>query len=98
MENQTKFRKVNPSLDKAPNIGPFPADQVFPWAIIGGSSYYLFNVLLGLSWIWTGAIAGWGMSTWWILTANDSWRFLSKFIHPPTWTRGGTARGMRDEG
>ncbi|MGB7443438.1 MAG: hypothetical protein WA919_20425 [Coleofasciculaceae cyanobacterium] len=88
MEPNSKFRKVNASLDKQPKIGPFPADQFLPWIAIAGISYYLFKIALGLSWIWTGILAAWGMSTWWILTGSHSWRFLSKFIPVPNWVRG----------
>ena len=88
MENQTKFRKVNASLGKHPNIGPFPADQFLPWTVICGVSYYLFHVLAGFSWLWTGLLAAWGISTWWVLTGSKAWRFLSKFVPTPTWGRG----------
>ncbi|MGG6270984.1 hypothetical protein ACQ4M5_41800 [Leptolyngbya sp. AN10] len=30
----------------------------------------------------------WGSTTWWILTGNESWRFLTKFYRTPKWTRG----------
>ena len=81
-------RKVNPYLDKQPKIGPFPADQIVPWSIIIGVSYYLFKVFLGLNWVWTGMLAAWGIATWWILTASKGWRFLSKFVPVPFWVRG----------
>ena len=82
------YRKINPYLDQKPNIGPFPADQVIPWALIAGVSYYVFKVLFGLTWLWTGMLAGWGMATWWILTGSKGWRFLSKFVPTPHWGRG----------
>ncbi|MGD1874560.1 MAG: hypothetical protein ACFB02_16090 [Mastigocoleus sp.] len=83
-----KYRKVNATLGKQPSIGPFPAEQLVPWAIISGVSYYLVHGLLRLNWIWTIAIASCGIATWWILTANGSWRILSKFISVPNWIRG----------
>ncbi|BDA76227.1 hypothetical protein CAL7716_103930 (plasmid) [Calothrix sp. PCC 7716] len=86
-EKKTKFRTVNATLGKQPNIGPFPADQLVPWGIIGGISYYLCHGLLKLNWIWTCSVAFWLMSTWWVLTANGAWRILSKFIATPNWTR-----------
>ncbi len=85
--NKSKYRTVNATLGKQPNIGPFPADQLIPWAIICGFSYYFGNGLLRLNWVWTCAIAAWGISTWWVLTANGSWRILSKFVATPNWTR-----------
>ena len=87
MEDKSKYRKVNTSLGKLPNIGPFPADQLIPRAIICGLSYYLGHGLLKLNWVWTCSAAAWGIATWWILTANGAWYILSKFIAIPHWTR-----------
>jgi hypothetical protein len=87
MEEKLKYRKVNVSLGKQPNIGPFPADQLIPWVIICGISYYLAHGLFRLNWVWTCSIAAWGIATWWILTANGAWRILSKFVATPHWTR-----------
>jgi hypothetical protein len=87
-QNFRKFRSVNSTLGKAPSIGPFPAEQVVPWTAIFLSSYYVCKVIFGLSWLWTVIIAAWGMSTWWVLTGSKSWRFLSKFVSTPNWTRG----------
>ena len=90
MESEkSKYRKVNATLGKQPSIGPFPADQLVPWAIICGSSYYLAHGLLRLNWVWTISIAAWGISTWWVMTANGAWRILSKFVSTPNWTRVG---------
>lgn len=87
-EGNENFRAVNPSLGKAPKVGPFPSAQVVPWTAILLTSYYVCKVVFGLSWLWTGIIAAWGISTWWVLTGSKSWRFLSKFISTPNWTRG----------
>ena len=83
-----KFRAVNPSLGRQPKIGPFPAEQAIPWTVILFTSYYVCKVVFRLSWLWTGIVAGWGIATWWVLTGSKSWRFLSKFVSTPTWTRG----------
>ncbi|MGD2184383.1 hypothetical protein [Lusitaniella coriacea] len=82
------FRKVNPTLDKQPRVGPIPADQLIPWLLACGAAYYIGRLLLGLSWVWTGVVAAWGMSTWWILTAKGAWRFFGKFVAVPHWVRG----------
>ncbi|MEA5573422.1 hypothetical protein [Calothrix sp. UHCC 0171] len=87
MEDKSKYRKVNVALGKQPNIGPFPADQLIPWAIICGISYYLAHGLFRLNWVWTCSISAWGIATWWIITANGAWRILSKFVATPRWTR-----------
>jgi hypothetical protein len=39
-------------------------------------------------WLWTALMTAWGIATWWLLSGGRSWRFLSKFIGVPTWTRG----------
>ncbi len=90
-----EFRPVNQILGTQPSLGPIPADQIFPWIIIILLSYFIVNGFLGglftdawQKWLWTLLIAGWGMATWWILTGGKSWRFLSKFIGVPNWTRG----------
>ncbi|OKH39186.1 hypothetical protein NIES2101_35730 [Calothrix sp. HK-06] len=58
-------------------------------------AYFIVNGFFGgffsdewQKWLWTILIAGWGIATWWILTGGKSWRFLSKFIGVPIWTRG----------
>lgn len=86
-DTKSKARTVNATIGKQPNIGPFPADQLIPWVVISGLSYYLFYGFLRLNWVWTLALAIWGMSTWWVLTANGAWRILSKFLATPNWTR-----------
>lgn len=98
------FRPVNQILGTQPSLGPIPADQIFPWTIIFLISYFIINGFLGglfqnewHKWLWTLLISGWGMATWWILTGGRSWRFLSKFIGVPTWTRGvARYRSVRD--
>ncbi|BAZ21814.1 hypothetical protein NIES4073_26920 [Kalymmatonema gypsitolerans NIES-4073] len=97
-DRDKEFRPVNQILGAQPSLGPIPADQIFPWAIIALTSYFIVNGFFGSffadewqKWLWTILIAGWGMATWWILSGGRSWRFLSKFMGVPTWTRG-TAR------
>ncbi len=94
-ERDQEFRPVNQILGSQPSLGPIPADQIFPWLVIVLVSYFVINGVFGglftddfQRWLWTGLMAGWGIATWWILTGGRSWRFLSKFIGVPTWTRG----------
>ncbi|NJL11020.1 MAG: hypothetical protein HC908_14990 [Calothrix sp. SM1_7_51] len=95
MIDEKEFRPVNQILGSQPSLGPIPADQVFPWTIIALAAYFIVNGIFGglfqdefQKWLWVLLIAGWGMATWWILTGGRSWRFLSKFIGVPNWTRG----------
>ena len=85
-KHQKKFRTVNNTLGKSPNIGPIPADQFFPWSIAIFIAL-LLRQIFELDWIWTTLIAAWGISSYWILTANGSWRILSKFVNTPNWVR-----------
>jgi len=94
-ERDQDFRPVNQILGAQPSLGPVPADQIFPWLVIALTSYFMINGVFGglfaddfQKWLWTVLIAGWGIATWWILSGGRSWRFLSKFIGVPTWTRG----------
>jgi hypothetical protein len=94
-EREQDFRPVNQILGAQPSLGPVPADQIFPWLVIALTSYFIINGIFGglftddfQKWLWTILIAGWGIATWWILSGGRSWRFLSKFIGVPTWTRG----------
>jgi hypothetical protein len=89
------FRPVNQILGSQPSLGPIPADQILPWTVIALTSYFIVNGVFGgffsddfQKWLWMILITAWGMATWWILTGGRSWRFLSKFIGVPTWTRG----------
>jgi hypothetical protein len=93
-----KPRKVNQSLDQQPKLFGLPSEQIIPWIIIAGVSYYVVKVLFRLSWIWVVVVAGWGISTWWILTGSRTWRFLSKFQKNPNWIRAVVRyRGIKNE-
>jgi hypothetical protein len=94
-DNDKDFRPVNQILGSQPSLGPIPADQILPWTVIALASYFIVNGVFGgffsddfQKWLWMILITAWGMATWWILTGGRSWRFLSKFIGVPTWTRG----------
>jgi hypothetical protein len=88
MTQDKEFRPVNQILGAKPSLGPIPADQVIPWITISLLSYFLSQILFNLGWTWTILLAVWGFATWWILTGKSSWRFLSKFVSIPNWTRG----------
>ena len=95
VDTDKDFRPVNQILGSQPSLGPIPADQILPWTIIALASYFIVNGIFGgifsddfQKWLWTILTTIWGIATWWILTGGRSWRFLSKFIGVPTWTRG----------
>lgn len=83
-----KYIPVNGALNLKPTLGPIPADQVFPWAVIILGNIFVVKSLMGMSWVITILSCGWGIATWWILTGSDSGKFLSKFHPPPFWLYG----------
>lgn len=83
-----EFRPVNQLLGSQPRFGPIPAEQLVPWFMIAFVVFIVTQSLLAVSWIWTIALTFWGCGTWWILTGSHPWRFLSKFVSTPRWTRG----------
>ncbi|KAM3092525.1 hypothetical protein ACKFKG_22170 [Phormidesmis sp. 146-35] len=83
-----EFIPINQILNSKPQLGPIPGEQVIPWLIITIGSYIICQVVLNLDWWATGLVGIWGSATWWILTGNESWRFLTKFYRAPKWTRG----------
>jgi hypothetical protein len=86
--DKDEFVPVNQILNAKPRLGPIPGEQVVAWIGIIVVSYLICQGLLGLSWIATCLVAAWGMGTWWALTGDESWRFLSKFHGVPRWTLG----------
>lgn len=87
--NPDKYRPVNNLLGSRPTIGPIPADLFIPFGGIALGLYVLSSQFLGLALEWTLALILWGCTTWWVLTGNRPYRFLSKFIPVPRrWSRG----------
>lgn len=87
-QSKDEFISVNQVLNLKPRLGPVPGEQVIPWGIIFLLSYIVCQGILGLSWLGTGLVAAWGVGTWWCVTGDQSWKFLTKFTGVPIWTRG----------
>jgi hypothetical protein len=62
-----------------------PADMIFPWGIIAVFAYVVMHQMLRVPLLWTACFGVWGCSTWWILTAERGWQYLSKFLSVPNW-------------
>ncbi|RCJ19067.1 hypothetical protein A6770_32310 [Nostoc minutum NIES-26] len=86
MPEEKKIRLVNQSLGEQPKIGPFPADQIFPWLVIGMACIFIFYYLLNVGWLSTLFASFWGWATWWFVSSNKS--FLGKFVGTPRISRG----------
>lgn len=84
----TQFRPVNQSLGKQPSLGPIPAALLAPSLIILVITYFLVQVVLSLGFVWFLLISAWGLSTWWLVVGEKTWRFTNKFVSPPDWNRG----------
>ncbi|MBE9052750.1 hypothetical protein IQ243_20445 [Nostocales cyanobacterium LEGE 11386] len=83
---EKEFRTVNKILGESPKLGPFPADQIFPWAGITLTSVFIFHYMLDTGWLVTGLVAAWGCSTWWVLSSNKN--YFGKFVGVPRISRG----------
>lgn len=87
--NFDEFIPVNQVLNSKPQLGLIPGEQVIPWVVIAILSYVLCQGVFGLGWLPTLLVVVWGCASWWVLTGNEGWRFLSKFHGVPTWKQGG---------
>jgi hypothetical protein len=87
-DRSKQFRPVNQSLGQQPNLGPIPATLLAPSAAILVISYFLVKVVLSLEFVWFLLVSAWGMSTWWLVVGEKTWRFTNKFVSAPDWNRG----------
>jgi hypothetical protein len=87
-DQANQFRPVNQSLGKQPSLGPIPAALLAPSLVILVGSYFLVHVVLSLGFLWFLLVSTWGLSTWWLVVGERTWRFTNKFVSPPDWNRG----------
>jgi hypothetical protein len=87
-EHSRLFCRVNPSLGKNPSLGPIPANLLAPSGAILVGFYILIEVLLSLGFVLFLLLSLWGVSTWWVVVGEKTWRFTHKFIRVPQWKRG----------
>nr|WP_089094133.1 hypothetical protein [Nodularia sp. NIES-3585] len=83
---EKEFRTVNKILGENPRLGPFPAEQIFPWLGITLSSIFIFHYIFNAGWLVTGLVAAWGCSVWWVLSVNKN--YFGKFVGVPRISRG----------
>lgn len=88
MSDSRKHRKVNQILGKQASFGPVPAEHLVPWFLISLVITIITNGLFSASFELTAILVFWGCGTWWYLAGKHPWKFLSKFISPPRWSKG----------
>lgn len=86
MSEQRRHINVNRILGKQPRLGPFPADQIFPWGAIGITNLIVFHYMLNAGWLAVSVSTTWGWATYWTLSSNKT--FFSKFIGVPRLSKG----------
>lgn len=87
-EKSSLFRAVNQSLGQQPSLGPIPASLLAPSIVILISFYILFVLILRLQFVWFLLLSIWGMTSWWIVVGQRTWKFVHKFTIVPQWKRG----------
>ncbi|MEM7552617.1 MAG: hypothetical protein AAF378_00685 [Cyanobacteria bacterium P01_A01_bin.84] len=86
MTEQRRYRNVNRILGEQPKLGPFPADQIFPWGAIGIVNLIILHYMLDAGWLAVSVSTAWGWATYWTLSSNK--RFFGKFIGVPRLSKG----------
>ena len=86
MSDQRRYRNVNRILGEQPRLGPFPADQIFPWGAIGITNLIVFHYMLNAGWLAVSVSTAWGWATYWTLSSNKT--FYGKFIGVPRLSKG----------
>lgn len=79
---QVREKKVSSLLDKKASIGPIPMAQVFP-CIGFAMGIGIVRVIISINLTACVLMFIWLASTWWLLTGDNAWHFLSKFISLP---------------
>ncbi|SRR5579883_812196 len=86
VDRNRNFRSVNRILGERPRLGPFPADQILPWAVIAIMSVFIIYYMLKGGWLATFLSMAWGWATWWIVSSKND--FFGKFVGVPRISRG----------
>ncbi|MDJ0570874.1 MAG: hypothetical protein QNJ53_17765 [Pleurocapsa sp. MO_192.B19] len=82
-KQQDEYIKVIAALGETPKFLSIPQDLIIPWAIIAGGTFFVFNVLFGLSLEWFLAISIWLCGAWWVLTGSKSYQFTDRLFPLP---------------
>ena len=82
------FRPINQSLGQQPTLGPIPANLLAPTGGILVIFYILTQIVLHWGFTSFLLLSIWGVSTWWIVVGEKTWKFTHKFVPVPSWKRG----------
>ena len=88
LEPSRLFRPINQSLGQQPTLGPIPANLLAPTGGILVIFYILTQIILRWGFVSFLLFSIWGVSTWWIVVGEKTWKFTHKFIPVPIWKRG----------
>jgi hypothetical protein len=86
--SEQPFRLVNQSLGQQPTLGPIPANLLAPSGVILVLAYGLTQVVAQLDFAVFMVVSAWGISSWWIVVGEKTWKFTNKFVSVPDWSRG----------
>jgi hypothetical protein len=87
-EEKRPFRLTNQSLGQQPSLGPIPMNLLAPSGIILTIAYLIVRVILRWNFPLFLAVSIWGISAWWIVVGEKTWKFTNKFVPVPNWRRG----------
>jgi hypothetical protein len=87
-EGGKQFRLTNQSLGQQPSLGPIPTTLLAPSGIILVIAFFVVRVVLQWNFPIFFAVSIWGISVWWIVVGEKTWRFTNKFVPVPDWNRG----------
>ncbi len=87
-EDSNLYCPINQSIGQTPSLGPIPSNLLAPSGAIIVGSYVLIQVVLQLGFGLFLLASAWGMSTWWVVVGEKTWKFTHKFVPVPDWNRG----------
>lgn len=88
MSRHRNFRPINRALGSQPKLGPLPAELLIPFLVSAILAY--LGSAFGLSLIQALFCGAFLLSTWWLVTGGNSFRYISRFSRwfMPQWYRG----------
>jgi hypothetical protein len=82
------FRLINQSLGQQPTLGPIPTNLLAPSGLILILSFFLVRMVLRFNFSMFLIVSVWGVSVWWMVVGEKTWKFTNKFVTVPDWSKG----------